>query len=56
MTEWSEFRTPDFERMGAALSAKTIFDGRNVYDLAQMKALGFHYVSVGRPKLRGKKG
>jgi UDPglucose 6-dehydrogenase len=55
MTEWSEFRTPDFERIGATLREKTIFDGRNVYDTEQMKDLGFHYVSIGRPKVRGKR-
>jgi len=54
MTEWSEFRNPDFERIGGMLQAKVIFDGRNVYDLQQMKHLGFHYVSVGRPKVKGK--
>lgn len=47
-TEWSEFRTPEFEKIAAALSNKVIFDGRNVYDRQQMKDLGFHYESVGR--------
>jgi UDPglucose 6-dehydrogenase len=56
MTEWNEFRTPDFEHMAATLSEKIIFDGRNVYDTEQMKELGFQYVSMGRPKVRGKKG
>ena len=55
MTEWSEFRNPDFERMSAMLREPVVFDGRNVYDLDQMKALGFHYVSIGRPKVKGKK-
>jgi UDPglucose 6-dehydrogenase len=55
MTEWSEFRTPDFDKIAATLREKTIFDGRNVYDLEQMKELSFHYVSIGRPKLRGRK-
>ncbi len=55
MTEWSEFRNPDFERMTSLLKEPIIFDGRNVYDLDQMKSLGFHYISIGRPKVKGKK-
>ena len=47
-TEWSEFRTPDFERMTSLMRNKAIFDGRNVYDPARMKELGFHYESIGR--------
>ncbi len=47
-TEWGEFRTPEFEKINALLKNKVIFDGRNVYDAAQMKELGYHYESVGR--------
>ena len=47
-TEWNEFRTPDFERIGAALKSKAIFDGRNLFETTQMEKLGFHYESVGR--------
>lgn len=47
-TEWSVFRNPDFNKMGAMLSSKTIFDGRNLYDLDRMKELGFYYESMGR--------
>lgn len=47
-TEWSEFRTPDFDKIISLLKSKVIFDGRNVYDTEQMKQLGFHYESVGR--------
>jgi UDPglucose 6-dehydrogenase len=47
-TEWALFRTPDFERVGAALKDRIIFDGRNLYDTEEMRDLGFHYVSVGR--------
>ncbi len=47
-TEWNEFRTPDFEKISATLKTKTIFDGRNLFDPAQMEKLGFHYESVGR--------
>ena len=47
-TEWSEFRTPDFSKMISLLKNKVIFDGRNLFDLAKMEELGFHYESVGR--------
>ncbi|MEO6456376.1 MAG: UDP-glucose/GDP-mannose dehydrogenase family protein [Ginsengibacter sp.] len=47
-TEWSEFRTPDLEKMAAMLKNKVIFDGRNLFDLGQMEESGFHYESVGR--------
>ncbi len=47
-TEWSEFRAPDFNRMSSLLKDKVIFDGRNLFDLAQMEECGFHYQSIGR--------
>ncbi len=47
-TEWAEFRTPDIARVKAALKKPVIFDGRNLYDLDEMKQQGFHYVSIGR--------
>ena len=47
-TEWSEFRTPDFNNMISLLKNKVIFDGRNLFDLNKMEELGFYYVSVGR--------
>jgi len=48
-TEWSEFRTPDFELMDEALQQnKIVFDGRNLFDVAKMKELGYHYESIGR--------
>jgi UDPglucose 6-dehydrogenase len=52
-TEWPEFRTPDFEKLIAGLKHKVIFDGRNLYDLAQMKELGFTYFSIGRENIYG---
>jgi len=55
LTEWAEFRNPDYEKMSGLLSEMVIFDGRNVYDLHQMKAEGFQYVSIGRPKVKAKK-
>ncbi|NCU04602.1 MAG: UDP-glucose/GDP-mannose dehydrogenase family protein [Chitinophagaceae bacterium] len=51
-TEWSEFRTPEFEKISSMLNNKVIFDGRNVYDRAQMKELGFFYESVGREAVK----
>ena len=47
-TEWSEFRTPDFDRISSLLKNKAIFDGRNLFDLNQMEEMGYHYVSIGR--------
>jgi UDPglucose 6-dehydrogenase len=55
LTEWSEFRTPDFARMGTMLRDRLIFDGRNLYDLEQMKEQGYGYISIGRPKVKEKK-
>jgi len=52
-TEWPEFRTPDFEKLSSALKAKVIFDGRNLYDLPQMKELGYTYFSIGRETIYG---
>ncbi|MEO0582258.1 MAG: UDP binding domain-containing protein, partial [Bacteroidota bacterium] len=48
VTEWNEFRTPDFDRIKASLKQPVIFDGRNVYDLPTMKESGFEYFSIGR--------
>jgi len=47
-TEWSVFRTPDFDKMNALMKQKVIFDGRNVFEVSLMKSLGFHYESIGR--------
>ena len=48
MTEWPMFRTPEFEKMNLLLKNKVIFDGRNVYELDQMRELGYTYYSIGR--------
>lgn len=48
LTEWSAFRTPDFEKMHSLMKSKTIFDGRNLYHLEEMIENGFYYNSVGR--------
>ena len=48
-TEWSEFRTPDFDKIKSMLKNPVIFDGRNIYSLEIMKDNGFYYESMGRP-------
>ncbi len=48
VTEWKEFRTPDFEAMRDSLRDKRIFDGRNLYEPKLMKTLGFDYRGIGR--------
>ncbi len=48
VTEWNEFRTPDFMKIKSLLKEPVIFDGRNLYDLDKMKANNFIYYSVGR--------
>lgn len=49
LTEWNQFRRPDYERMKSLLKQPLIFDGRNQYDPAKMKELGFTYYCIGRP-------
>ena len=49
-TEWSEFRSPDFERVDKLLKHRVIFDGRNLFDLQMINQLGYHYESIGRIK------
>jgi len=51
-TEWSLFRTPDFERVSSLLKNKVIFDGRNLYGIQQMKELGYYYSSIGRETVK----
>ena len=53
-TEWSEFRTPNFDRISSLLRNKVIFDGRNLFDLNKMGDLGYHYVSIGRKVVENK--
>jgi UDPglucose 6-dehydrogenase len=48
-TEWSEFRTPDFDRMNLLMGGnKIVFDGRNLFEVNKMEELGYHYESIGR--------
>jgi UDPglucose 6-dehydrogenase len=48
VTEWAEFRSPDFSALKKALRTPAIFDGRNLYDPATMKSYGFEYFAIGR--------
>ncbi|OJT21799.1 UDP-glucose 6-dehydrogenase [Archangium sp. Cb G35] len=48
VTEWNEFRHPDFDRMKALMKSPVIFDGRNIYDPSRMRELGFTYMGLGR--------
>lgn len=49
VTEWSAFRTPDYDRMKAAMNTPLIYDGRNIFDPEDMQEMGFEYYSIGRP-------
>jgi UDP-N-acetyl-D-mannosaminuronate dehydrogenase len=48
VTEWSEFRRPDFARVKALMRTPVILDGRNIWDPMSLRALGFIYRGVGR--------
>ncbi len=48
VTEWNEFREPDFKKMKQLLKSPVVFDGRNIYSPEQMRGLGFQYFSIGR--------
>jgi UDPglucose 6-dehydrogenase len=48
LTEWNEFRRPNFERVKESLKYPVLFDGRNQYEAEQMAKKGFHYFPVGR--------
>jgi UDPglucose 6-dehydrogenase len=48
VTDWNEYRFPDFARIKAALKSPVVIDGRNLYDSVKMQHLGFTYRSIGR--------
>jgi UDPglucose 6-dehydrogenase len=48
MTEWAEFRIPDLPRMAELMNQKVVFDGRNIYDPAEIRRAGFEYYGIGR--------
>jgi UDPglucose 6-dehydrogenase len=49
LTEWNDFRRPDYERMKKLMKQAVVFDGRNVFDPARMRERGFVYYGIGRP-------
>jgi UDPglucose 6-dehydrogenase len=53
VTEWQEFRSPDFDHIKGSLRSPVIFDGRNLYDPEQMASAGFSYYAIGRGKKTG---
>ena len=53
VTEWQDFRTPDFDALKSSLRTPVIFDGRNLYDSEKMGERGFTYYSIGRPTAKG---
>ncbi|MFY8132215.1 MAG: UDP-glucose dehydrogenase family protein, partial [Bacteroidia bacterium] len=53
VTEWNEFRTPNFEEVKNELKAPVIFDGRNLFPVAEMEGKGFYYNSIGRKTVLG---
>jgi UDPglucose 6-dehydrogenase len=54
VTEWGDFRRPDFDEMVRRMKARTIFDGRNLYAPAEMQSRGFAYHAIGKAAVRGK--
>ncbi|HPK09036.1 MAG TPA: UDP-glucose/GDP-mannose dehydrogenase family protein [Saprospiraceae bacterium] len=48
ITEWSVFRSPDFDKLKSLMKGNAIFDGRNVYDVDEIQSLNFYYKSIGR--------
>ncbi len=48
VTEWNEFREPEFEKLKARMRRPAVFDGRNIYNPQTVRALGFHYEGIGR--------
>ncbi|HUL94033.1 MAG TPA: UDP-glucose/GDP-mannose dehydrogenase family protein [Burkholderiales bacterium] len=52
VTEWKEFRSPDFQAIRSRLKTPAVFDGRNLYDPAEMKRAGLEYYPIGRPAAR----
>jgi len=53
ITEWNEFREPNFDTLKESLKKPVIFDGRNIYEARKMGAMGFDYYSIGRPEING---
>ena len=56
VTEWNQFRKPDFDKVKKLLSAPILFDGRNLYSPVAMAQAGFAYFSIGRPATQTRNG
>lgn len=54
VTEWGDFRRPDFRRLKATMAAPVIFDGRNLFDPAELRAAGFAYQAIGKAAVDGR--
>jgi UDPglucose 6-dehydrogenase len=54
VTEWNEFRNPDFALMKSSLKQPVVFDGRNIFEPEKMKLFGFTYYSIGRKPVTAK--
>ena len=52
VTEWAEFRIPNYKVIEKLMKQKLVFDGRNIYEPSEMKELGFTYYSIGRPDVK----
>jgi UDPglucose 6-dehydrogenase len=50
VTEWKQFRQPDFSRVRGLMRMPVIFDGRNIYDPLELSTLGYLYHGIGRPQ------
>ena len=48
VTEWKEFRLPDWEKVGKKMKRRLVIDGRNIYDAEELKEQGFEYRCIGR--------
>jgi len=48
VTEWNEFRTPDFQKMKKIMKKPVVFDGRNIYNQEELRNMGFTYYGIGR--------
>jgi UDPglucose 6-dehydrogenase len=55
MTEWNEFREPDFLLIKETLNNPVIFDGRNIYEPERLKNAGIDYFCIGRPYAKGRR-
>jgi UDPglucose 6-dehydrogenase len=52
VTEWKQYRVPDFKRMRDMMRRPLVIDGRNLFEANRLRELGFDYMSIGRPSAR----